>query len=152
MQYQRFDTELQVRPDDIDMNNHVHLTRYIDYVLAARYDQMERCYLLSMGEFTKNGLTWYAKSVNITFKRSLTVEDKAVVRTWLDSYAGADVVIAFQIFKKQGMKLAAEGRCTNTLVSITSGHPVAIPEWVARQYTKFVTAEAAAPEKNKEQQ
>ncbi|MFN5663556.1 MAG: acyl-CoA thioesterase, partial [Bacteroidota bacterium] len=39
-----YETELQVRPDDIDMFQHVHSTRYLDYVLAARYDQMERCY------------------------------------------------------------------------------------------------------------
>ena len=41
--YSRFETELQVRPDDIDMNQHVHNSRYFDYVLAARYDQMARC-------------------------------------------------------------------------------------------------------------
>ena len=31
----KFETELQVRPDDIDMNQHVHASRYHDYVLAA---------------------------------------------------------------------------------------------------------------------
>lgn len=36
--YLKFDTELAVRPDDIDMNNHVHNSKYLDYVLAARYD------------------------------------------------------------------------------------------------------------------
>ena len=40
----RFETEMPVRPDDIDMNQHVHNSRYFDYVLAARYDQMARCY------------------------------------------------------------------------------------------------------------
>ena len=39
----KFETELQVRPDDIDVNQHVHGSRYFDYVLAARYDQMARC-------------------------------------------------------------------------------------------------------------
>ena len=31
-----FATEMQVRPDDIDMHRHVHNSRYLDYVLAAR--------------------------------------------------------------------------------------------------------------------
>ena len=29
----RFETELQVRPDDIDMNQHVHGSRYFDYTM-----------------------------------------------------------------------------------------------------------------------
>ena len=46
--YSKFTTEMQVRPDDIDMNRHVHSSRYLDYVFAARFDQMERCYKMSM--------------------------------------------------------------------------------------------------------
>ena len=42
--YSTFESELTVRPDDIDMNNHVHNSKYLDYVLAARYDQMGRCF------------------------------------------------------------------------------------------------------------
>ena len=36
----KFESEMQVRPDDIDMYQHVHSSRYMDYVLAARFDQM----------------------------------------------------------------------------------------------------------------
>ncbi|MGY0035466.1 acyl-CoA thioesterase [Pedobacter sp. NJ-S-72] len=41
-EYSIFETALKVRPDDIDMFNHVHNSKYFDYVLAARYDQMEQ--------------------------------------------------------------------------------------------------------------
>ena len=47
-QYSTFETEFRVRPDDIDMFQHVHNSKYFDYVLAARYDQMERCYGVAM--------------------------------------------------------------------------------------------------------
>jgi len=36
-----FETEITIRPDDIDLNNHVHNTKYLDYVQAARYEQMK---------------------------------------------------------------------------------------------------------------
>ena len=36
--YSKFETELAVRPDDIDLYQHVHSTRYLDYVLAARFE------------------------------------------------------------------------------------------------------------------
>lgn len=31
-----FETEIAIRPDDIDLNNHVHNTKYLDYVLAIK--------------------------------------------------------------------------------------------------------------------
>ena len=54
----RFETALSVRPDDIDMNQHVHASRYHDYVLAARYDQMARCYQMAMEEKCKEHKFW----------------------------------------------------------------------------------------------
>ena len=63
----RFESELAVRPDDIDMNQHVHASRYHDYVLAARYDQMARCYQMSMEEFTRAGLGWFVKTAHLDY-------------------------------------------------------------------------------------
>jgi acyl-CoA thioester hydrolase/thioesterase-3 len=138
MEYRRFESDVIIRPDDIDMNNHVHVTKYIDYYLSARYDQMERCYKMSMDEFIKRGWTWFIKSVEIDYKRQLKLGDGIVVRTWIDSFSGADVKIRFQILKKTGMKVAAEGHVINTLVSIETGRSAEIPEWIIQQYAQFV--------------
>ena len=54
-QYSIFESELRVRPDDIDMFNHVHNSKYLDYVLAARYEQMEKFYGMSWETFEKLG-------------------------------------------------------------------------------------------------
>ena len=67
----KFETELQVRPDDIDMNQHVHGSRYFDYVLAARYDQMARCYKMSMEEFIQAGFGWVVTTAHVEYKRPL---------------------------------------------------------------------------------
>jgi acyl-CoA thioester hydrolase/thioesterase-3 len=61
----KFETILKVRPDDIDMNNHVHSSKYIDYVLAARYEQMEFNYKMPMQEFIKHGYGWVIKNTFI---------------------------------------------------------------------------------------
>ncbi len=137
MPYRRFETELNVRPDDIDMNNHVHTSKYLDYYLAARYDQMERCYLMSMDEFLRRGWTWFIKSVSLEFKRQIKITDALVVRTWIDSHDSTDVSVRFEILKKTGMKLAASGLVVNTLVSISTGRAVPIPDEIIRQYTQF---------------
>ena len=52
----KFDSEIIVRPSEIDLNRHVHQSVYLDYVLFARWDQMKRCYKMSMAEFFKRGL------------------------------------------------------------------------------------------------
>src|SRR3954466_1518899 len=80
----KFETELQVRPDDIDMNQHVHASRYFDYVLAARYDQMARCYKMPMSDFLKLGLGWFVRSSHIDYKRPLGMGDSFLVRTWVE--------------------------------------------------------------------
>lgn len=137
MHYKRFDTELIVRPDDIDMNNHVHGSRYLDYVLFARYDQMGRCYGMPMEEFIKSGWNWYQKAFHIEFKRAITLADKIIVRTWLDSFNKADVKVGFQMFKKETMKVAAEGYFVSTMINVQSGRAIPIPETIIQHYVQF---------------
>src|SRR5438874_9263431 len=83
--YSRFQSELQVRPDDIDMHQHVHNSRYFDYVLAARYDQMERCYGMSMEKFIEAGFGWFVKTAHVEYKRPLGLGERFVVRTWIEA-------------------------------------------------------------------
>src|SRR5207247_11054758 len=92
----KFQTELQVRPDDIDMNKHVHGSRYQDYVLAARYDQMARCYQMSMEEFLKRGLGWFTSTAHIEYKRPLQLGDRFIVSTWVEEIFRDAVRVAFE--------------------------------------------------------
>jgi acyl-CoA thioester hydrolase len=142
MAYRKFDSEIAVRPDDIDMNNHVRTSRYMDYVLYARFDQMDRCYGMSMEKFTAHGWGWYVKSCQIEFKRPLMPGEILIVRTWLDSYGKTDALVRFQIFRKSTMKIAAEGSIVNTMVSTATGRAIPIPEGVIEQYTQFTEQES----------
>ena len=105
----RFSSELQVRPDDIDMNQHVHASKYFDYVLAARYDQMARCYKMGMDEFIAQGLGWFVRTSHIEYKRALKMGDAFVVKTWIDEILEESVRVQFEISKKANQKLAADG-------------------------------------------
>ena len=138
MNYKKFETELIVRPDDIDMNNHVHNSKYLDYVLAARYDQMGRCYGMAMEEFIGKGYSWYQKAWHIEYKRPVTLNDRVVIRTWLHSFDKADVRVDFQIMKGVPQKIAADGYFVSTLVNLQTGRAESIPQWVLDHYTQFV--------------
>ena len=134
--YSIFETEIVVRPDDIDMNNHVHNSKYLDYLLMARYDQMKNKYKVSMDEFIARGYSWVASATNIQFKREIKLGDKVLVRTQLNSFNGAQVTINFWILiKKENEKVAAEGQGVFTLISTKNGRPLRIPEDIIEKYT-----------------
>lgn len=133
--YSTFETELTVRPDDIDMNNHVHYSRYLDYILMARYDQMKKDYKVAMEKFVERGFSWVASEVNIQYKRPIVLQDGTVkVRTQLEKFSGAKVVINFWIVKGEKEKIAAQGQINFTMVSIKSGRPTRVPDDIIEQY------------------
>src|SRR6185295_15602437 len=95
----KFETELQVRPDDIDMNRHVHGSRYFDYVLAARYEQMSRCYKMSMEDFHQAGFNWVVRAAHIEYKRPLGLGDSFQVRTRVEEFFKDGVRVRFEIVR-----------------------------------------------------
>ena len=133
--HSKFETELQVRPDDIDMNQHVHNTRYLDYVLAARYDQMERCYKMPMEEFISLGYGWVVNTAHVEYKRALGLGDRIIVRTWIEKVVKQGVHVHFEILKKENGKLSCDGYVHYTMVSLKSGRAEVIPERIVAKYS-----------------
>jgi len=130
-----FETEITIRPDDIDLNNHVHNSKYLDYVQAARYEQMKNAYKMPREDFHKLGYNWVASSAHIQWKRALLLDDKIVVKTQLDSVDGAQCKVNFWIVKQANNKIASEGNIIYTMISIKTGRPVRIPEDVIENYS-----------------
>lgn len=130
----KFETEMLVRPDDIDMNQHVHNSKYFDYVLAARYDQMARCYHLPMETFLEHGFGWVVKTAHVQYKRPLGLGDVMIVRTWIDSIARDGVTVHFQIVRKKNNKLCADGYFDYTMISLATGRGESIPGWIGEKY------------------
>jgi acyl-CoA thioester hydrolase/thioesterase-3 len=131
----RFETEMQVRPDDIDMNHHVHNSRYFDYVLAARYDQMGRCYGMPMEEFIANGFGWVVRTAYVDYKRPLGLGDRFVVRTWLESFELRGVRVGFEVDRADNGKRCCDGWFDYTMINIETGRAEVIPEWIIEKYS-----------------
>jgi YbgC/YbaW family acyl-CoA thioester hydrolase len=133
--FAKFETELGVRPDDIDLYQHVHSTRYLDYVLAARFDQMERCYGMPMQAFAARGLGWYMAAATIQFRRPLGMGDRMIVRTWIASFTTTGCRVHFEIDRHPGGKRVCDGHCDYTLVTLASGRATELPEDVKTKYS-----------------
>ncbi|MGI8605270.1 MAG: acyl-CoA thioesterase [Verrucomicrobiales bacterium] len=134
MQRTKFETVMSVRPDDIDMNRHVHASRYQDYVLAARYDQMERCYGMPMEEFLRLGSGWVVHTAHLEYKRPLKLGDAFRVCTWIDEFFSDGVRVQFEIFRQPGGKLSCQGWFQFTLVNLSTGRAEPLPEEVVAKY------------------
>jgi thioesterase-3 len=119
----KFDTELTVRPSEIDYNRHVHQSVYLDYLLYARVDQMERCYKMPIEEFFKRGYTWATKSISIEYHKPAFMGETLVIRTWIDEIYKRSVRVRFQIIKKDREELAAEGESVYVLINVETGKP-----------------------------
>ena len=130
-----FETELAVRPDDLDMFQHVHSTIYLDYVLAARCDQMERFYGVSMQAFLDRGLGWVVRKSFIEYKRPLKLGDKMIVRTRVQEMFRNGVKVWFEILRLPDRKLSCDGWCDYTLVNLANGRATALPEDVIPRYS-----------------
>ena len=131
----KFQTKLQVRPDDIDMNQHVHNSRYFDYVLAARYDQMSRCYGMGMEEFLQLGFGWVVKAAHVEFKRPLNLGDSIIVTTWIEEIFRDGVKVQFEIARKANGKLCCDGYFDYTMIRLATGRAEAIPEAIRDKYS-----------------
>ena len=133
--HSKFETELQVRPDDIDLFQHVHSSRYMDYVLAARYDQMARCYGMPWEEFIRRGLGWYMTAIQMDFLRPLGLCDRFIVRTWIEEFSSDAVRVRFEIERKETSKRCLNGHAESRLVNLATARAVPIPEDIRAKYS-----------------
>lgn len=131
--FSRFTTHYRVRPDDIDMFQHVHNSRYFDYVLAARYDQMEKFYGMSMESFMEKGYGWVVSTAHVEYKRPLKMGDAYSVETGILEMQDRGCKISFVIRRSQGNKVACQGWFDYVLIDINSGRSKKVtPEMIAR--------------------
>ncbi|MEM7146570.1 MAG: thioesterase family protein [Verrucomicrobiota bacterium] len=130
-----FETEMAVRPDDIDMNRHVHNSRYLDYVLAARFDQMKRCYGVAMEDFLERGFSWFVKTAHVEHKRPLHLGDGIVVRTRMRTIGRREVTVDFEIVNRETERVSAEGWFAYLFVDAETGKPRTIPDDIREAYS-----------------
>jgi YbgC/YbaW family acyl-CoA thioester hydrolase len=133
--FSRFTTELRVRPDDIDMFQHVHNSKYLDYVLAARYEQMETAYGMSMEQFMQQGYGWVVKTAHVNFVRPLTLGESFTVTTGITSINEKSAKVSYEIVSTKTGKLCSDGWFDYVLVDIQTGRSKTITGEMIEKYS-----------------
>jgi acyl-CoA thioester hydrolase/thioesterase-3 len=116
------------------MNAHVHSSKYMDYVLAARYDQMERCYKVPMEQFIAHGFGWVVKTAHVEYKRPLGLGDRFIVRTWIEEFYEDGVKVQFEILKTSNGKLSCDGWFHYVMINLKTNRAEKLPEWIREKY------------------
>lgn len=133
--FSRFTTEHKVRPDDIDMFNHVHNSIYLDYVLDARYEQMEIYYGMSMEKFLELGYGWVVKSVQLDYKRPLKLGDRFSVTTGIISVNNKGCKVTFEIKNLKNNKTSTDGWFDFVMIDLKTGRSVEVTDDIIKKYT-----------------
>lgn len=133
--YSRFTTTHKVRPDDIDMFNHVHNSIYLDYVLAARYEQMELFYGMSMEQFLEMGYGWVVKTVQIDYKRPLGLGDLFSVETGIIEINKKGCRVTFEITNLNTKKTSTTGWFDFVMIDLKTGKGVEVSDEMVRLYS-----------------
>ncbi len=133
--YSSFTSEFKVRPDDIDMFNHVHNSTYFDYVLAARYEQMETYYKMPMEDFLKMGFGWVVRSAFVEYKRPLGLGDIFTVKTGIETINSKGCRVKFEIKINKTGKIACDGWFDYVMINITDGKSVKVSDQMISNYS-----------------
>ena len=133
--YSSFTSDFKVRPDDIDMFNHVHNSTYFDYVLAARYEQMERFYGMSMEEFMAKGYGWVVRTAFVDYKRPLGLGDEFTVKTGIETISNKGCRVTFEIVNKKTNKISCDGWFDYVLIDLKTGKGMRITEEMIDKYS-----------------
>ena len=131
---QKFETEITVRPHEIDWNRHVNQSVYLDYLLHARVDQMKRCYKMPIESFFQRGYSWITKSISIEYISSVLMGETLIVRTWIESLGKKSVTVRFQMLKREDGSLVTEGEGVYVLINAKTGKPEIIPDDIRAKY------------------
>jgi len=133
--YSKFTTEFKVRPDDIDMFNHVHNSKYFDYVLAARYEQMEQYYGMPMEQFLEQGYGWVVKTAYVDYKRPLGLGDFFFVETGIVELQDRGCKVEFTITNKKTNKICCDGWFDYVLINTETGRSMKVTEDMIKKYS-----------------
>ena len=133
--YSSFISKFKVRPDDIDMFNHVHNSTYFDYVLAARYEQMETFYKMPMETFLRQGYGWVIRTAYVDYKRPLGLGDTFTVQTGIETINSKGCRVKFEIKISKTGKLACDGWFDYVMINISNGKSVKVSDEMIEKYS-----------------
>lgn len=101
-------TKVKIRFQDCDPFNHLNNSKYIDYFLNARQDQLAEHYKIDIFENIETlGKSWIVTSNQINYIRPAHTLENVVIKTQLVQYTNTTVVAEMKMWNENETELKA---------------------------------------------
>ena len=95
------ESSLKVRFHDCDPFNHLNNSRYIDYIMAARSEQLEEAYALDIYKLAREeGVSWVSAQTQISYLSPAFLGEEVKVQTRLLSFTDKSLLVEGVMFSK----------------------------------------------------
>ncbi|HEX2622433.1 MAG TPA: acyl-CoA thioesterase [Phototrophicaceae bacterium] len=128
-----------VRFQDCDPFQHLNNTRYIDYFMNAREDQLLQFYnfrIFDVPRQTNQG--WVVSKTQIAYLSPAVMQEQLVIRTHLIQMTETNLVVEGLMLDKAARRLKAVSWIEFTFVSLQTGRPTNHPDDMMNFFTQVV--------------
>lgn len=110
-----------VRFNDCDPFNHLNNSRYIDYFMNAREEQLMQFYGFSLAESYKKGQAWVVRSNQIVYLRPASYNEKIKIETGVLDLQEEQITVEMLMLDENGSQLKAILHATFIPVNMQTG-------------------------------
>lgn len=96
----------RIRFQDCDPYNHLNNSKYIDYFINAREDQLIEYYDLNVYEIVnQDGLGWVVGSNQITYLNPANTMETVLIESQLISYSSKNLLVEMRMWDRKRLQL-----------------------------------------------
>ncbi|MEM6719011.1 MAG: acyl-CoA thioesterase [Bacteroidota bacterium] len=102
------ESKSKIRFQDCDPLNHLNNSKYLDYMINAREDQLIEHYNLNIFETAKNtGTTWVVGSHQIAYIRPALVMETVTIQSQMIHYGKKQLLVEIRMYNEEKTELKA---------------------------------------------
>ena len=100
--------QTKIRFQDCDPFNHLNNAAYINYMINAREDQVEKHYKLDIFEMAKNhGVSWVVSTNQIAYMRPALLMETVTVQSQLIHFNESELFVELRMYNEDKTELKA---------------------------------------------
>lgn len=127
----------KIRFQDCDPFNHLNNSKYIDYLINAREDQIEKEYDLDVYAHIKNNQAgWVVTSHQIAFLKPAFLMEEVTIESQLMSFDENKLQVEMRMMDKSGQKLKSLLWTQFTYVDLKTQQKASHPKYLMELFTE----------------
>ncbi len=122
-----YSNKLPTRFSDLDAYGHVGAPKYLDYIIASRWNYVETQLNTNAQELISKGLGFYLAASTIVYKKSVAGCVELDISSWISNCEGPKLDVEFTI-ELDGTRMT-DGVLNFVIMDLRAMKPQRMPEW-----------------------